>query len=215
MNTQATFRLLLLTSTLCGVTPHLARAQDADPAPAFGKGNVALNAGIGLGGVRPGYYGTYNDHYSNSPTFCLSAEGGVVKAGPGVIGVGGFLSHRWTRRLEEDSYGSVTYTYDERWTRTTIGARVAWHLSEHVPAHKLDLYAGVMLGYAIVGYRNESTRTVNGETTTYSSNSRPRRGYGDWSTFVGARYFFTRNVGAYAELGYGVSIINLGAAFRF
>lgn len=214
MNTQATFRLLLIGFAL-GLATTRTQAQDADSAPAFGKGNVALNAGIGLGGVRPGYYGSYNDSYSNSPTFCLSAEGGVAKAGPGVIGVGGFLSHRWTRHVDEDSYGSVTYTFDERWTRTTIGARVAWHLSEYVPAHKLDLYAGVMLGYAIVGYRNESTRTVNGETTTYADTKPPRKGYGDWSTFVGARYLFTRNVGAYAELGYGVSIINLGAAFRF
>ena len=37
----------------------------------------------------------------------------------------------------------------------------------------------------------------------------------NWSLFLGARYFFTENVGAFAELGYGISNLNLGVTFKF
>ena len=37
-----------------------------------------------------------------------------------------------------------------------------------------------------------------------------------WFTaFVGARYFFAKNLGGFAELGYGVSYLNLGLAYKF
>ncbi|MCB9165634.1 MAG: hypothetical protein H6592_14565 [Flavobacteriales bacterium] len=209
MNTQSILRNLVLGLTL--VSTIASRAQD----PAFAKGTFGINAGIGIGGVRASYLNAYDSHYSTSPTFCLSLERGVAEAGPGTVGVGAFIGHRWTRYADDNSYGSVTYSYDERWSRTTVGVRGAWHLAQWVPADKLDLYAGVMVGYAFVGYRDRSTRTVYGETTSYDTGTRVRHGYADWSTFVGARYFFTRHLGAYAEAGYGVNYLNLGLAFRF
>ena len=35
-----------------------------------------------------------------------------------------------------------------------------------------------------------------------------------WGSHVGARYFFTPTVGAFAEAGYGFSFLNVGVAFK-
>ena len=35
-----------------------------------------------------------------------------------------------------------------------------------------------------------------------------------YNVFIGARYFFTDKIGAFAELGYGISYTTLGATFR-
>jgi hypothetical protein len=45
----------------------------------------------------------------------------------------------------------------------------------------------------------------------------PRPTYGGFvfAVYGGARYRFTENVGAFAELGYGISFVNIGANFKF
>jgi hypothetical protein len=35
-----------------------------------------------------------------------------------------------------------------------------------------------------------------------------------YNVFVGGRYYFTDNIGAFAELGYGISILNLGLCVK-
>jgi hypothetical protein len=86
-----------------------------------------------------------------------------------------------------------------------VGARGAYHYNgfENVP--DLDVYGGVMLGYNIVKYSS------NGNDE-YLANS-----YGSgigFSGFLGGRWFFSDNIGAYAELGYGVSTLNVGVTFK-
>jgi hypothetical protein len=36
-----------------------------------------------------------------------------------------------------------------------------------------------------------------------------------YGAHLGARYYFTDNIGAHAELGYGISVLTLGASFKF
>src|SRR5690606_34703958 len=75
---------------------------------------------------------------------------------------------------------------------------------------QFDLYGGLMLGYNIGAYKDKSTRTGNGITEDYSDDYRYRLSYVTWSTYVGGRYLFTERLGAYLEVGYGVSYLNLG-----
>lgn len=184
-------------------------------AQSFDKGTTAINLGIGLGGTRYSYLSAYNTGYSVSPTLNASFEHGVGYLGDGVVGIGGFFGRRTVRYQDVSQSGSVGYAYDRRWTNTVIGARGSFHYNEWHGNDKLDLYAGLMLGYNIGGYKDRSTTTVNGVTTSYEENSRNNYSFVTYSTYIGGRYFFTEMIGAYLELGWGVSAINLGGTLKF
>ncbi|WP_149304087.1 hypothetical protein [Pareuzebyella sediminis] len=153
----------------------------------FQKGTNVINAGIGLGGA----YGSYTTS-SQSIGLSASYERGIWEVpGPGVVSLGGFL-------------GFKTYDYDyvggrDRWRYTVIGVRGAYHYNG-LNVENLDLYGGAMVSYRILSY--------NGSTGSYGS--RPGA-----SGFVGARWFFTDGIAAFAEAGYGFAFLSVGVSFRF
>jgi hypothetical protein len=162
--------------------------------PTFEKGSKALNLGIGFGG-----YGTWGYHVA-VPPISASFEYGIVDgiAGKASIGVGGYIGYA--------SYKyDGTYVGDEYWTfnRLFIGARGVFH---YPLVDKLDTYGGVMLGYNHYGWKWHGT----GEHFSEPGNS----GLGS-SIFIGGRYYFAKNFAAMAELGYGISYLNLGIALKF
>ena len=79
-----------------------------------------------------------------------------------------------------------------------FGARGAFHYQF---APKLDTYAGLMLGYNYVNWK------TGYDASFYSYDS-----FG-YNVFIGARYFFTDKIGAFAELGYGISYTTMGPPF--
>ena len=64
---------------------------------------------------------------------------------------------------------------------------------------KLDTYAGLMLGARIW--------TWSGYNGTYTDFIVP--------FYIGGRYYFTENIAAFAELGYGIAVLQLGVSFKF
>src|SRR5690606_40595896 len=70
----------------------------------------------------------------------------------------------------------------------------------------LDVYGGAMLGYNIVKYSSD------GDDMAMVNNYGSGMGL---SGFLGSRWFFSDKIGAYAELGYGVSVLNVGLTFKF
>ncbi len=197
-------------AALCTLTP--AQAQS------FDVGTNAVNLGIGLGGTRYSYINSYNDRYTISPTLCGSFERGVTELGPGVLGIGGFLARKSVKYeyMSPASWsGGYAYNYDQRWSNTVIGLRGSWHYNEWHGSDRFDLYGGVMLGYNIGSYKDKSTRTRNGVTEAYNENYSYSTSFVTWSTYLGGRYFFSDNVGAYLELGYGMTYLNLGATLKF
>lgn len=202
---------IILTATLTMATMAPLRSI----AQSFDKGTTAINLGLGLGGSRYSYLSSYNDNYSVSPTFNASVEHGVGYLGDGVVGLGGFFGQRSVGYEYTSQVGSTTYNYDRKWTNTVVGLRGSFHYNDWHGNDKLDLYAGLMLGYNIGGYKDKSTRTTNGVTTTYDETNRNNYSFVTYSTYVGGRYFFTEKIGAYLELGWGVSAINLGATLKF
>lgn len=83
-----------------------------------------------------------------------------------------------------------------------VGPRIAMHY-HFIP--ELDTYFSVMLG----AYGIYTSVKVDGVTTIkqWSHDF-------DWGSHIGARYFFTPTVGAFAEIGYGYSIANIGLTFK-
>ena len=155
----------------------------------FNKGTNVINAGIGFGGAfNTGGFGSNVALGLNA-----SYERGIWEVGgPGVISLGGYLGTA-ARRLDFVG-GDDTVRY------TSIGARGAYHFN-FIAVQKLDVYAGAMLSFDIVSFNNDNFNALN---------SRPSA-----SIFAGARWYFADNFAAFAEVGYGVSFLTLGAAFRF
>ncbi|OQP46238.1 hypothetical protein A4H97_31235 [Niastella yeongjuensis] len=167
----------------------------------FEKGTNVVSAGIGLGGN----FGSYT-YGSQTPGLSLQYERGVWDiGGPGVISLGGYLGTK-SYKYSED-YGPYHATH--KWNYTIIGLRSAYHYNG-INNKKFDVYGGLMLSYNILSYKYSDNAGNNGFHAAGSYNS----GLG-LSAFVGGRYLFTEHIGAFAELGYGVSILNLGLAIKF
>lgn len=112
------------------------------------------------------------------------------------ISAGGYLAYaREKESLNE--YGEWKYSY------ILAAARGSYHLK--VNSEKFDPYAGAMLGYnvASVKWHGEGSEPVSASA-----------GGMMWGVHVGSRYWASQKVGAFAELGYGAAILNVGVAFR-
>ncbi len=169
---------------------HLA-AQE----PVFLKGDKVVNLGMGLGSTL--YSGMY--YKSQVPPVSASLEIGVVDEllEKGVLGVGPYLG-----------YSSFKYEYSDwgwKYSNIIIGVRGNFH---YPFVEKLDTYTGLLLGYNVASSK-EFGNTVPGWDYSYSA------GGVVWSWFLGARYYFKENFAAMAELGYGITYLNLGVALKF
>ncbi len=191
---------LLIILLLGSVVP--AKAQS------FEVGDNVLGVSVGIGG----YYRAYSSYSSQTPALGLSYELGVTELGPGILGVGGFLGYKSLsyRSRANPWLGGPGFEYDYRWSYLIIGLRGAWHYNDWHGLPELDTYAGLMLSYNSVTYR-DNTLYPAGFNATYSYGG---GGIG-LTAFLGARYYFTPSVAAQLELGYGVSLLSLGVAFKF
>lgn len=156
------------------------------------EGDILLNAGLGLG--------TYDAQNLSIPPISLSADYTLkdnLFDEHSALTVGGYLGYYGTK----NTYNDVT----ARWSNVLFGGRGAVHYNF---VNKLDTYGGLMLGY------NKSSHSVSGAGEGFVVDSSNSNGGFIFSLFVGARYFFTEKIGAYAEIGYGVSALELGVTFK-
>jgi hypothetical protein len=185
-------KLIFVFTVAFSLISYSAKAQET-----FLKGDKVINLGIGLGS----YIG-YSGADFSTPPVSLSGEY-CVKDGlineRASIGVGGYLAYTGSKvsLLDDYDYGWWYRYY-------VIGARGAFH---YMVAPKFDAYAGVMLGYNIVSlsWYGDSNYKSDGNATSAAA----------YSTFVGARYLFTENIGVFAEVGYGIAAIELGLSLKF
>ena len=154
----------------------------------YTKGDVLLNAGIGLG-----YY------YAGGVPVLLSGEftvNDVITVGPYL----GYTSYNY-------NYGWFGSGYRFRYTFFDIGVRGSYHFNElfEIRDEKFDVYGGLFLGYVISSYSGDD---FNG---AYSD---PYGGALRLGIHAGARYFFSENIAGYGELGYGIAPLSLGLTFK-
>ena len=150
------------------------------------KHDVYLNAGIGLA--------TY---YGGGVPIGISVE----VAGKNNFSVGGSIDYfRYN-----NGYYSSGYTF------VYAGARASYHLGEalNVPTSSFDPYVGATLGFRHAGYSDSYGYSYyDGYSSSYNS-----------GLFIGihagARFLFSPKVGAFAEVGYGVSALKLGLTAKF
>lgn len=192
------FRIVLLL-----LLPMLGSAQS------FQKGQVDVNLGVGIGNTFA------HGAYSNFPPISASIDYGVSKN----ISVGGYLAfaastwkyYYWDYCNNGSGVGNKYYVEDTyRWSYYIIGVRGAFHFAEFIDNDKIDLYAGALLGDNIA----RSTWTTNSPCPDHVYYSTGSQGGVIFAGFAGCRYRFTEKVGAFAELGYGISYLNLGVNFK-
>jgi len=150
-----------------------------------GSGQMDLNVGVGLGTT-------------------LGLGGGLPIAASFDYGINdnisvgayaGFLS-------QTEDLGFFT----TKQTNLIIGARGAYHLDL---VDNFDTYGGLLLGYNIVSAEVTSNNPLFPAGIAVSTSGIV------YSAFVGGRYHFTDNIGAFAELGFGIAILQFGLAVKF
>jgi hypothetical protein len=180
-----------LTLSILGAILIIANVSAQDPI--FLNGDKVVNIGIGLGNVL--YTGTY--YHMQVPPVSASFEYGIMDGivEKGSIGVGGYLG-----------YSSYKWDYQGwgwKYSNFIIGARGAFH---YPLVNKLDTYVGILLGVNIVSSKEFGT-PIGYDYTASSSGLA-------YSGFLGGRYYFTDKFAVMAELGYGITYLNIGVAFK-
>jgi hypothetical protein len=153
----------------------------------FNKGDKIGQVGIGFG--HAGAYGSMG-----FPPIFAGFQYGLEDK----ISVGGLVG--FSTSSDDFGYGKWTYTY------IFIGARGEYHFLEH--SDNIDAYAGITLGYDIVS----SSVTWKEEHVGYNWSA--SGSYALWGFHIGAKYYFNPKIAAFAEVGYGVSYISAGVAFK-
>lgn len=158
----------------------------------FQEGTTMANLGIGVGSNLGGLGNA-------RPAISIAVDHGFwAVGGPGVISLGGYVGNTGYR------YNGSGYA--SKWNYIVVGVRGAYHYNGFESIPELDLYGGLMLAYNIVNYSYE------GSGTPISNNYGSGLGL---TGFVGGRYLFSDNFGVFAELGYGVSSLNVGVTYKF
>lgn len=150
---------------------------------AIDKGSKFINLGIGVGG----YGGTSGIAFGGSADFGVAPN----------ITVGGQIAYR------SFNYGYLGY--NDKINYLYFAARGSYHFNEllNISNDKLDVYAGLGIGYESVTYSDSFGTGFNAF------------GSGIYvPVHLGGRYFFSDNVGGFAELGSGVSPLMLGVTFK-
>ncbi|MCL2231407.1 MAG: hypothetical protein FWC01_09965 [Treponema sp.] len=153
--------------------------------------SIFVNLGVGIGG--------------SSFTIVIPPVGGSVDfllPGALPLSVGAFFQmaiyeRSWNGWL---GYDKDIYTY------MAFGGRVAWHFDFGI--NNLDTYLGAALGWCLYTYEETFTGNTASRTTD--------RSFFYYGGFVGARFFFTNNIGVWLEAGYSaLTYASLGLALKF
>jgi hypothetical protein len=165
---------------------------------AIEDGIVQINAGVGIGAP------IYGGATMVIPPLVASADFNLPLGGiPFTLGAFfGFTTSKWEQSV-------LTYSYKVETTGMAFGARFGYHPDFGVKG--LDTYVNAELGWFAVEAKSSSTG--GGASASYSV---PALGGFLYGANVGARYFFIKNVGVFAELGYSaLTFAKAGIALQF
>jgi hypothetical protein len=186
-------RKLFITITLCFALVSVTSAQDTSVAQTqdiFAKGDIVVNAGIGFINML----NTGNGWKTTVSPVMLSGEYGIIdKLINGRASIGGGLNLGYSAQKFEYTVAGTNTSY--KYSNLSLGTRGSFHYQF---IDKLDTYVGLMLGYNIVsGNKNYSTSDFL------------------WCSYVGARYYFTKNFAVMSEIGDNIALITIGVAWKF
>ena len=112
------------------------------------------------------------------------------------IGIGGYVGYA------SKSYTTGFSAFDYKVTYMIFGAKGNYHFYQ---SDKIDAYGGVLLGY------NSAKVTYDNSSSGFTA---PSYGGAVFGGTVGARYYFTESIAAFAEVGYGIGYLTAGLAYK-
>lgn len=181
---------LILVTVLCiagVVLPFQSNSQGQLDPVRLNSMIISANAGSGAH-----YFG---NGVGVGPAFKGYFEKGMWDLGPGVVTLGGefttsFFGHR---------YGN---DWHENWVNLIFGARAAFHYGWDVEG--LDTYAGIPAGIGFCFHSEDDFPGSSGFTPVY-----PYFGF-----FMGASWFFNKQIGITGEVGYSSTNASIGVIYK-
>lgn len=166
----------------------------------FDKGDLVFNFGLGLGSnlYRGRYYSTKVPPVSASIEYGLLEDVFIEKMTLGIGGLVGFSSSEWS----STGWQGVKYGY--RYNYITFGARGAFH---YPLVENFDVHTGIIMGFTVVSYSQFGT--IDPAYTYTATSNFPVYGW-----YIGGRYYVSDNFAGMAEIGYGLSYLNIGFAVK-
>lgn len=165
----------------------------------FKKGDIELATGIGI-------FSTFAKDNPNTIVPPVSARIGVRLASN--FSLGGYAAYSSSQAsqlaLPNGNFKDVDNEF------LILGLRAAAHTNR---MDNWDIYGGAMLGYNIPKVQ-ETVTEVKSVGDDAPSFSRPAENKVTYSAFVGGSYYPVKNLGVFAEVGYGISIFNLGVSLK-
>ena len=160
----------------------------------FKVDDKVVNLGLGIGSTF--YTGRY--YKSSVPPLSVSFEKGIKDEvlEKGVIGVGGYLGY--------SAYKYQVLEWGWKYTTIILGARGSFH---YPLVDNIDTYTGILIGYQIVSSKEFGTFTSGLNNSAAGSRV-------IWSWYAGGRYYFSEKMAVMAEIGYGITYLNLGVALN-
>jgi hypothetical protein len=158
---------------------------------AYKMGDQNVNGFLGLGGLA----GVYGD--SDLPPLGVGYDFGYNEN----ISIGGLVGY--SSSTQPVGFGSWQFKY----TYIIIGARGTYHY-DLMHKDNIDTYGGIMIGYNIVSFSEENK--PSGSLFNFSGSG----SYLLYGGFIGGRYYFTPNLAAQLELGYGVGLLSIGISYK-
>lgn len=183
-------------------------------AQAFDEETNSVSVGYGfvtlLGSINDSF-DSYNDtEYSQLGPIYAKFEHAVSDH----LGIGvnfAYATNEWNYRYGYDSNGDGVdeSQYEATNKRVTWSAlaRLNWHFGDN---DKFDPYAGFGLGYRNASW-TYSTNDPGGSDSGVTFKTLVPLGL---EMTIGARYFFTENIGAYLEVGAAKSVVQAGLAIK-
>lgn len=182
------------------------KTEESSPETPFHKGSSTLALGLGLGTTWS--YAGYTS-VKSIPAIALYFDHGIKdNLGPGNLGVGGLVGYQGS----SSKYTIAGKEYKSTWTNIIVAVRATYHLTLLADKNnKFDPYGGVMAGVRFAGWSDTywNSGTAIGIKPVYNPV------YAATGLFVGAKYNFSSNFGAWAELGYDIAFLKLGINLNF
>lgn len=183
----------------------------------FNENTHIINLGVGFGSRS--YHSIYHGagySYGRTPAFSLTYEQAYPKKlGPGYLGVGAYLGfqheyYKYDYGYYDNLLNYNTYYYNHSWNYFMVAARGAYHW-DVLNAKNAEVYAGVIIGMRFQTHTYNTNDPSNRDPYSYTQSF----AYPVASAFAGARWYFVKNAGLFAEVGYGISYATGGFSFKF
>lgn len=178
----------------------------------FDEGTHIVNLGFGFPGRYHTFYKLPGYKSASLPAISLTYEQAWPKRlGPGFLGVGAYFGHQYSyTRYDYAYFGKNTYYYHHKWNQVMVAARAVYHW-DVLNSKNAEVYGGVIAGLRFQIHDYATNDPDNNDPYSYTQSFV----YPAWSVFAGARWYFSKNVGFFAEVGYGISYLTGGFSFKF